>query len=137
MFLSQGEIGGELSLPEAKNRDWEAMASVVIDSVPHLIVGDVGDNGLNRRDCQLYILPEPGLNSLENSENANFKARRVEFTYQDGPHNCEAMGVDPITRDIWLIEKIYLDGNQTRAPGVYALQFPDSAARTTRCRSHW
>jgi hypothetical protein len=125
----EGEIGGELSLPEAKNRDWEAMASAVIDSIPHLIVGDVGDNGLNRQNCQLYILPEPGLESLENSKKGDIKARRVEFTYQDGPHNCEAMGVDPITRHIWLIEKIYFDGNQTQPPGVYALQFPESAAQ--------
>lgn len=121
-----GEIVGELSLREAKNRDWEAMTSVVIDSIPYLIVGDVGDNGLNRKSCQLYILPEPAVNSIGNNDNSNFDARRVEFTYPDGPRNCEAMGVDPITHDIWLIEKIYLDGNQTRPPGVYSLEFPET-----------
>ncbi len=51
----------------------------------------------------------------------------MEFTFNDGPHNCEAIGVDPLTQDIWLVEKIYFDSNLNRSPGIYVLNYPGHA----------
>ena len=124
-FSAKGETVAELPIHNAKNRDWEAMTSAVINSVPYLIVGEVGDNGKQHKNCRIYIVREPDL--IREKSVTRLTGRHIDFTYEDGPHNCEAMAVDPITKEIWLIEKIYLDSNQNRPPGVYALRYPDSA----------
>ncbi len=80
-------IGGAI------NVDWEDIA---VDDAGHLIVGDTGNNGNDRRDLVLYYLNEPSANATRTTvfkkvffhypEQKQFPAPKDDFNY-----DCEAM----------------------------------------------
>ena len=123
-----GHTEATLVLEKAENRDWETMSRFSFEKHQFLVVGDVGDNLRKRKKCQLYLVKEP---QIEASNLAQDKTRkpselnsvsdRIEFTYEDGPRNCEAMSVCPDDLSFWFVEKIYVDGKQQSPPGVYML----------------
>ena len=84
-----GEKRGKVRIRDAKNRDWEDLASFIMDDTAYLLVADIGDNGARRKDVTLYIVaePDPGDSSVD-------IAWEVEFTYPDGPRDAEALAVD-------------------------------------------
>ncbi len=84
--------------------DWEDIASYTLDGKPWLLIGDIGDNGGVRKEYSLIAIEEPELSVGVASASAkpNWQLR---FRYPDGPHDCEAMAVDPIKREIFLINK--------------------------------
>jgi len=81
--------------------DWEDMAAFEMDGNHYLIIGEVGDNNKRRNTVWLYILLEPEV--LPQSQ--IFPEWEIEFTYPDGPQNCEGIAVDPVERYIYLINK--------------------------------
>ena len=119
-----GKTVCELTIVNAHNDDWEAMSSVMIEETPHLLIADVGDNLVNRANCRLYLLAEPEIDFKKKTVEMTASAKHIDFTYEDGPRNCEAVAVDPLTNDVWLVEKIYLDSKQTKSPGIYHLALP-------------
>jgi hypothetical protein len=119
-----GELQRTFQLAGAKNIDWEAMCSFEVDTQPYLLVADVGDNGFKRPKAQLYIVAEPDIDhpiQNQNQPTVLNRVTRIEFVYEDGPKNCEAVGVDPLTNECWLVEKVYYDSQQVKPPGVYVL----------------
>ena len=146
-----GEIVASCKVAGAAARDWEDMASVAVAQRPGqpprglLLIADVGDNSCNRSDCRIYLVEEPllkpspkaaagsggttGRRDLPRTKPANV----VEFTYEDGPHNCEAVAVDPTTRCAYLISKELLP-----ACKVYELPLPRNfgGARRTLTARH-
>ena len=84
----------------AKHVDWEDMASFRLEGKPHLLIGDVGDNGRTRKEVHLYVVPEPAAND----QKATAK-RTIRFTYESGPQDCECVAVDPLDSTILLIAK--------------------------------
>jgi len=103
------------------------MCRFKLDGKPYLMVGDVGDNLARRRDCQLYLIKEPDLSSQLPKKPGNAPIEtsanpiRLNFTYPDGARNCEAIAVDVMGKQVWLIEKIYLDKRGDAPPGIYVL----------------
>lgn len=142
---------------DAKNVDWEAMSRAFIDKQPWLVIADVGDNLQRRLKYQLYLTPEPVFRKADasNLEERNVApTTKVELTFSSAgthpndlavlnkkpeqkkraknskPINCEAIAVDPLTNDIWFVEKVYINSNQKTAPGIFALPLPKSIAKT-------
>ncbi|MEL7496073.1 MAG: hypothetical protein AAFN77_00580 [Planctomycetota bacterium] len=141
----------------APNVDWEAMASTMVDDSRWLVLADVGDNLLRRDRYSLYLLPEPPIATEQDrvaDPQRTLPANRVDFVFDsdgtqqndlDGfdqnlknrkanprlevarPANCEAIGIDPLTQNIWLVEKVYLDSRQKTAPGIFVLKLPETA----------
>ena len=119
----EGEIVASYKVAGAAARDWEDIASVSIGqrqgAAPRglLLIADVGDNSRNRADCRIYLVDEPLLTprakapagtgdrgsrrDLPDTERADV----VAFTYEDGPHDCESVAVDPQTRCVYLVSK--------------------------------
>lgn len=151
LLSSQGKLLATHTT-DAKNIDWEAMASVVVDQQRWLVIADVGDNLLRRSELQLYVLPEP--ESPLTPGKKPLKTRVVRFSYDakgtteadknrfaetrkkpvllgTRPANCEAIGVDPTSLQVWLVEKVYLTAQQTTPPGVFVLQMPKSIFEST------
>ena len=59
--------------------------------------------------CQLLLLKEPTL-KLTSQADPNFEStvdvfRTVEFQFPDGPHDCESLAVDTVSRTILLVTK--------------------------------
>lgn len=105
------QVLSTLTLLGADNEDWEDIAIASHEGRDWLYVADVGDNlarvsrGASSgriAPVRLYRLEEPdpeeGVGSVA--------VERLELTYPDGPHDCEAVFVHPHSGDVYLLEKV-------------------------------
>lgn len=104
----------------AYNRDWEDMADGPgpEEGVNYLYLGDIGDNSQNSEIYSVFRFKEP------TSLNENYPAHEeIRFRYADQPSgwDAEAMFVDPLTKDIYIITK-----RQLFSVRVYRLVYPYS-----------
>jgi hypothetical protein len=90
------------------------MASVIVDGKPCLVLADVGDNARRRESCTLYVIQEP------TQKKQPIKTRKIVFRYQDGPCDCEAIAIDPVSKHIFLVEKRF-----AIRFSLYQLAWPD------------
>ncbi|MDB4460756.1 hypothetical protein N9047_01035 [bacterium] len=137
LLQTNGKLLAEIKLKEARNIDWEALADFEIDGKPYLMIADVGDNARRRKSYQLYFFPEPDLHQQiktagDKPVKKTVKPKQIEFNYEDGPKNCEAIGVDSNNQKIWLVEKVAFGASQKKTPGVYALDFSLKSKKKTR-----
>ncbi|MBI2480594.1 MAG: hypothetical protein HYV60_18805 [Planctomycetia bacterium] len=95
--------------------DWEDMASFRRGDRGWLLVADVGDNGRRRETCQLHLLPEPALGARVARVHSS-----INFRYEHGPIDCEAVGVDETSNTVLLASK-----SPFRCE-VFALQLPST-----------
>lgn len=96
----------------AEVRDVEALA---ITSQGRMLVADIGDNRASRDVVRIFWFDEPGLGKTSGPRGASW-----ELAYPDGPHDAEALAVDPRTGRVLVVTK--------GQPGsVYAL--PTSPSR--------
>ena len=99
---ASGATVATLELAGAEAVDWEASSLGPGPGGDYLYVADTGDNLGSRPHAVLYRVAEPAAaaGSLQG------EAGVVRFTYPDGPHDVEAMFVDPDTGDAYLIAKV-------------------------------
>ena len=114
-----GGHGRSILLKGATNRDWEdlVVANGPIESKKYIYIGEIGDNNLAYSQYSIYRLPEPNPNTDSISDFV-----KITFKYPDGPHDAEAMLVDGVTKDIFIVTK--------RDPysKVYKLSYPQDTA---------
>ena len=126
----EGRTEAVVDLKGARNRDWEAMCSYKVDDQRFLAVGDVGDNLSKRKSCTVYVMPEPTFDFQVDfhgkliPQETKVKPKSFEFTYEDGPHNCEAMGYNSADKSYWFVEKILVINRKKTQPGIYVLMDP-------------
>jgi hypothetical protein len=122
---STGKKVARVKLADARNRDWEDLASFRLRGDAYLLVADIGDNLRRRDELTLYLLPEPDTNTSRTSE-----VRRIRFHYPDGPRDAEAIAVDVAKERALILSKrdipavLYsvsladsADAQQTAVPG--------------------
>jgi hypothetical protein len=100
-----GRLRATFKVKGGRPWDWEDMASAVIDGQPMLLIGDIGDNNLNRKSARILVVPEPRIGPNLAESNKISATMDISFTYEDGPQNCEALAYDPQGRKIYLISK--------------------------------
>ena len=125
-FDAKGRDLGTFAVPGAKARDWEDMASFCRGDVDLLLLADVGDNAAKRKKYRLYIVEEP-TKPAKPAGPGKHRAKlveTVEFRYEDGPHNCESVAVDPVRGEVLLVTK-----TRDAACGAYLFRLPGPAAR--------
>jgi len=125
-FDTDGKDLATFDVKGARARDWEDMASFRIGNRSFLLLADVGDNARNRKTCQIYIVPEPAIGkSGKPVRGTTAAAMKIDFAYEDGPHDCESVAVDTGAR------KIYLAGKESPLKAkIYELPLPNRS--TTR-----
>ena len=124
-FNGKGEDLAAITVVGASARDWEDMASFTAGGRHILLLGDIGDNNRKRKTCTLYAVVEPRLNPKRRKVRASIRvAQTIHFRYEDGPHNCESVAVDPTDRTIYLVSKV--GGRKCKA---YAIKWPARASR--------
>ncbi len=112
----RGRYLGRVRVDGAANVDWEELAAFSFEGRPHLLIADVGDNGAQRPSVTLYVVEEPRFEGARPPMNARVAVRWIqEFTYEDGPRDCESVAVDPDTGNVLLISK------RTNPPVLYEL----------------
>jgi hypothetical protein len=94
--------------------DWEDMASAVIDGVPTLVVGDIGDNAAARTSITLHVITEP----TDPLTGGDLVGSSLELTYEDGPRDAEALVIDPRSGEILIVTKNAADTGLYRVAGT-------------------
>ena len=100
-----GTVLGQVRLTQAKNIDWEDMASFTWKDRHFLLIADVGDNSARRKKCTLYIIEEPSLDDIKAQEPKVAPRWQIDFIYEDGPRDCEAVAVDVSAGHCLLLSK--------------------------------
>jgi hypothetical protein len=121
------ELAATLQLTDADGDtidavDWEDMAigPALDGDGASLYLGDIGDNAGSRRNIVVHRVVEP---SIGDATAIDVVADTLTFTYPDGPHDAEALLVDPVDGDLWIVTKDWslAGGSQLyRAPGDLA-----------------
>jgi hypothetical protein len=90
---------GAYEVVGARAADWEDIALAHCPDQPGscLYIADTGDNSEKRKVVSLYVVaePDPGAFAVPRDSLRTAPARELRFTYPDGPHDVEAMFVDP------------------------------------------
>lgn len=113
---TDGSDRGKVMVSDATNVDWEDLASFKLDGVSYLLIADTGDNNSVRNDCVLYVVKEPALPADGVLLDGTLKTEwKIPFTFEDGPRDCESVGVDA------RVGKVILVSKRTKPPVVYEL----------------
>ena len=117
LLQHNGTVLKSVHLANAVNRDWEDMvlAEGPTPGKQYLYIAETGDNLLRYDDYAIYRLEEPAA-----ATDTVQQVDRIAFFYPDGPHNAEAILVDPGTKDIYIITKTDLHSK------LFKLKYPYS-----------
>lgn len=110
---------GTATLREARAVDWEDIAAFEYGGQPALLVADVGNNFAIRGFSTLYAVRDPGRTGDPTL------LWRMDFRYPDGSRDCEAVAVDPVSREILLVSK------RDVPPRLYRLPLPERAPKAS------
>ena len=101
---ASGSLRQTVSLSGVTPRDWEDLASGPGPnaSEPYLYVADFGDNHRVRSTITIYRIKEPAVGSGSSSTSVYDS---LTLTYPDGPHNAEALLVDPWDGSLLIVTK--------------------------------
>ena len=109
-LATNGAWLAQYQIPDIYSGDFEDI-SFGPGPLPHfqyLYLGDIGDNFLTRETLRVLRFPEPAASHYQSNAPAFapiLEAQEILLRYPDGPFNCEAMMVDPITGDLFLATK--------------------------------
>ena len=113
---TNGKAHGSVTIAGVRNTDWEDLAAFVHKGESYLLVADTGDNQSKREMVSLFIVREPKLPTAGDSVSGEIPvAWRIDFKFEDGPRDCEAVAVDALQ------EKIILVSKRTKPPVIYEL----------------
>jgi hypothetical protein len=76
-----------------------------VEGVDYLYLGDIGDNRERRFSVRLLRLAEPELAGPRGQLLLAAGVEEFLLAYPDGPHDAEAMFVDPVTGDVFIVTK--------------------------------
>jgi hypothetical protein len=131
-FDRAGEKRGTWRVMGADAYDWEDIAAGpgAQKGQPYLYVGDIGDNGKDRREIIVYRILEPVVTEDDADTNRiepqqTEPAEEIRLRYPDGRHDAEALAVHPTTGDLYVITKTR---SATAAASVYKLAAPFSTS---------
>lgn len=129
LMTANGVVVHEIRLDVPRAIDWEDMCSFVHDGVPYLLVGDVGDNEHRRRRVTLWLLRDPAwaAGQTDGTPQTVPAVRKIDFTYADGPQDCESIAFDPTSNTVVIVTKILPQRTTTiDTAGVYLLPLPEA-----------
>lgn len=117
LLQHNGNFLKNIHLAHVTNRDWEDMALSTgpIPGIQYLYIAETGDNLLVHSDYAIYRLEEP-LAATDTVQAVD----KIAFFYPDGSHNAEAILVDPVSKDIYIITKTDLKSK------IFKLAYPYS-----------
>lgn len=117
-----GTLAGIYLLEGARAFDWEdiAIGPAPGSPLPHLYVGDIGDNQRVRTDITVYRVPEPRIGPGQAVPRRLTDVERFMLYYPDGPHDAETLMVDPAGGGVFIVTK---DRGSTVAQ-VFRAAFP-------------
>lgn len=89
-----------VTVPKMKPKDVEDLSLGPCQSGSCIYLADIGDNDEERKFVEIWVIQEE-----ETFEGSAKVERKIKLTYPDRPHNAEAMAVDPVSGDIYILTK--------------------------------
>lgn len=126
-FDEQGRHLGLYTIDGCENRDWEDMAigPGPVDGLHYLYIGDIGDNLALNEIKTIYRIAEPDVATGQDTVTVRVDdAEGIHFRYPDEIHDAEALMVDPLTKDLYIVSKDTTQALVFRAP------YPQSITET-------
>jgi hypothetical protein len=127
LFNKNGETIAIVNIKGISALDWEDIASFRLGKESYVLIADTGDNLKRRKESAIYIIREPAISiNSESKEALNVEvepAWTINFSYEDGPHDCEAVGIDPVESKIYLVSKL------TERIKVYSMPIPSAGSK--------
>ncbi|MHC4399490.1 MAG: SHD1 domain-containing protein [Planctomycetota bacterium] len=121
LFDTEGRDLGSCALKGVQAFDWEDLASFEADGKKHLLVCDVGNNGLAAAVQILYLVEEPPCDAEQGVTVRELPVvQTVYYSYEDDHRNCEAVAVDPTTKTLLFVTK-----EREAKCYAYALPWPE------------
>ena len=119
-----GRLLADVAVTGAENVDWEDLSVGPGGVGDALFLGDIGDNLAVRPAIVVYRMEEPRLRG--GAPSATAPAQRLVLRYPDGPHDAEALLVDPSSGALVIATKGL--GEPVR---LYVADDPSATAITT------
>ncbi len=104
----QGNHLGVYTINGVSARDWEdiAVGPGPETGISYLYIADIGDNSGQYPVKFIYRLPEPIVNPNQMPiDTVLTNVQTIAFQYSDGSRDAEALMVDPLTRDLYVVSK--------------------------------
>ncbi len=121
---TNGTARGAVRIEGAQNTDWEDLAAFRHKGESYLLIADTGDNTARRDSVSLLIVREPQLPSAGKMVAGEIPvAWKIDFTYEGGARDCEAVAVDARR------EKIILVSKRNDPPEVFELPLRPAAKK--------
>jgi hypothetical protein len=123
-IAADGAVKGAFAVTGAELRDWEDLdiGADPARGAPRLYIGDVGDNGAEREEVTVWIVDEPVVDLAgPRVDGVTEPAMAVTLRYPKDVHDSEALFVDPVTDDIYIVTK---DRFVTGFTGIYRKAAP-------------
>ena len=117
---TNGALLAHYFVPNVFSGDFEDIAIGPGASPQHqyIYLGDIGDNFTNRANIRVFRFPEPSVYAYQ-AANPRYDAvpgwQEIVMTYPEGPFDAEALMVDPITGDLFIVTKQDPDARLYRA----------------------
>lgn len=123
---TDGSDRGSVTVEGVKNTDWEDLASYTSGGVARLLIADTGDNNARRPHVSLLIVREPAIPAGGKPVAGSVKVeRRIDFRFEGGPRDCEAVAVDVANQRVLLLTK------RTSPPELHELPLTPKTAGGT------
>lgn len=118
LLSHQGAFVKSIPVKAAVNTDWEdiALAGGPDPVLSYLYIADIGDNDQKRENINILRAPEVAATATE------INVETFPVKYEDGPHDAEAIIVEPGSLDIYIITK------RDARSGVYVVRYPYTTA---------
>lgn len=107
---SDGRDLGQFALVGASASDWEdlAVGPGPVAGTSYLYVADIGDNAKARPSVRLYRVAEPAVSTgaaVPPPAQTLSGVDALELVYPDGAHDAEALLVDPVSGNLFVVTK--------------------------------
>ncbi len=105
-LAEDGSTSNVVTLEGVEAMDWEDMSGAG-SSVGELFIGDIGDNEGARRDVLVHHITVPDLPPTGAVTIPAADIQTITLQYPDGPRDAETLLVDPVTRDLVIVHKVF------------------------------
>lgn len=122
---ADGRVVAVLSLTGAAADNFEDLAVGPCAAGSCVFAGNIGDNNAVYTTRHIHRFAEPQLDADGAEQSLAVDVDTIVFTYEDGPHNAEALLVHPTSGDLYLVTK-------AATAGVYKLVAADATTGGTR-----
>ncbi|MEO9872805.1 hypothetical protein [Ekhidna sp.] len=123
LFLidTNGQVKMEVKLEGIINRDWEEIVTVREGNTSYIYVAEIGDNRAVYDEVKLIRLEEPKFDKRGSVSIPKEEIAVMQFQYQEGSRDAEAIMYDKRTEEFVLITK------REKKSMVYSFPFKESA----------